>query len=186
MATVFLSGSRKISRLNDLIRGRIKDMTEQGFRIVVGDANGADRALQGYLADTHYRDVVVFCAGSACRNNLGSWTVKNVAVPGKGARREFYTEKDKAMANEADFGFVLWDGKSVGSVNNIFELLKRCKPVVVYFGPEKQFYNLKYPSDVQALLGRCAEDDYDNISKKVQLERRLEDLGAPVQGSLAF
>jgi hypothetical protein len=186
MATVFLSGSRKISRLNNLIRARIKNMTDQGLRIVVGDANGADKALQGYLADTHYRDVVVFCAGTACRNNVGSWTVKNVEVPGKSTGREFYAEKDKAMAKEADFGFVLWDGQSVGSVNNIFELVKSCKPVVVYFAPEKQFYNLKHPSDVQALLGRCAEDDYNNISKKVHLERRLEDLGAPLQGSFAL
>ena len=114
MATVFLSGSRKISRLNDLIRDRIKKMTAQGFRIVVGDANGADKALQGYLADSHYRDVVVFSAGSACRNNLGSWTVKNIEVPRKRTGRDFYAEKDKAMANEADFGFVLWDGKAQG------------------------------------------------------------------------
>ena len=64
--------------------------------------------------------------------------------------------------------------------------MKRCKPVVVYFAPEKQFYNLKQSSDVQALLGRCAEDDYDNISKKVQLERRLEDLSALAQGSFAL
>jgi hypothetical protein len=186
MTTVFLSGSRKVSRLNDLIRSRIKNMVEQGFRIVVGDANGADKALQAYLAHTQYQNVMVFCAGSACRNNIGSWNVKNVEVTGKRAGREFYAEKDKAMANEADFGLVLWDGKSAGSINNIFELVKRCKPVVVYFAPEKQFYNLKHPSDVRALLGRCTEDVYDSISRKVHIERRLEELGAPMQGSFAL
>jgi hypothetical protein len=61
--TVFLSGSRKISRLNDEIRLRLKTIISKEFEVVVGDANGADKALQSYLADINYEHVTVFCAG---------------------------------------------------------------------------------------------------------------------------
>jgi hypothetical protein len=36
-------------------------MIEKGFTILVGDANGADKAVQRYPADKDYRDVVVHC-----------------------------------------------------------------------------------------------------------------------------
>ena len=100
--------------------------------------------------------------------------------------RDFYTQKDKAMALEADYGFVLWDGKSAGSINNVFELLKGRKPAVVYFAPEKAFYTLKSPSNVRTLLRHCGEDDYRNLSKKIPVDRRLEDLAASPQGSLGL
>jgi hypothetical protein len=35
------------------------------------------------------------------------------------------------MAIEADYGFVLWDGKSPGSLNNIIELLNKNKKAPV-------------------------------------------------------
>lgn len=81
MKTVFLSGSRAISRLNPEIRGRLEKITEKAFRVVVGDANGADKALQGYLNERGYPDVTVYCSGSQCRNNMGAWRTENVEVP---------------------------------------------------------------------------------------------------------
>ena len=184
--TVFLSGSRKISRLNDAIRSRLKKMIDQNFCIVVGDANGADKALQSYLAGIHYHSVVVFCAGDACRNNLGAWDTKNIDVDPNLKGREFYAQKDKAMALEADYGFVLWDGKSSGSVNNVLELMKNRKPVVVYFAPEKSFHTLKSASDVKALLRRVDSSDYRSMNDKIHFDRRLQDLHESAQGTLSL
>jgi hypothetical protein len=184
MTTVFLSGSRKISRLNDGIRVRLKNIIEQGFEVIVGDANGADKALQSFFADMHYDKVVVFCAGNICRNNVGSWPTENVVVDPKLKGRDFYAQKDKAMASKADYGFVLWDGKSIGSITNVFELMKGRKPVVVYFGPEKAFYNLKQAEDVRSLLNHCDAEDYREIDRAVHFQRRLSDLQPAVQTSL--
>lgn len=184
--TVFLSGSRRVSRLNDMIRSRVDNMVRDDLRIVIGDANGADKALQNYLARENYHNVVVFCAGSTCRNNEGAWEVKKINVDPRVTGREFYTQKDKAMAREADCGLVLWDGKSAGAINNVLELLKGRKPVVVYLAPEKQFYTLKKPEDVRPLLDHCTEDDYRSISRKIQMDRRLEDLGVARQGALSL
>ena len=110
MTTVFLSGSRHLSKLNDAIKTRIDNMIEKSFRIFVGDANGADKAMQKFLSDAHYPNVVVFCAGENCRNNIGEWDVTQVPVNPKLKGRDFYTAKDKEMATKADYGvcYVGW------------------------------------------------------------------------------
>ncbi len=143
MTTVFLSGSRRISRLSAAVRTRLKNMIEKELRIVVGDANGADKAMQAYLSEEGYRNVKVYCAGPVCRNNVGSWSTHNINVDSNLKGRAFYTEKDKEMAKDADIGFILWDGQSSGSIANALELLGAGKAVVLFFAPEKEFHNIK-------------------------------------------
>lgn len=186
MTTVFVSGSRQLSRINDIIRSRINNMIENDFRIVVGDANGADKAFQKFLSDVQYSNVVVFCSGQRCRNNMGEWDKRHVSVDSSLKGRDFYTQKDKEMAAEADYGFVLWDGKSAGSINNVFELLKHGKPVVVYYSPEKQFFTISNLEDVKALLNKCDPDAIAAISKKIGLQSAIADLQSDTQGSLAL
>ena len=152
MSTVFLSGSRNISRLNDQIRERLQNMMRKELKIVVGDANGADKAMQSYLADQHYLFVTVFCSAGKCRNNIGSWPVEAVDVDPKLKGRAFYTVKDKAMAEAAEYGFVLWDGESKGSISNAETLLEAGKKVALYYAPSKGFVHLKAPQDLKPLL----------------------------------
>ena len=110
MSTVFIGGSRKISRLPAEVIARMDRMIAQDFAIVVGDANGADKAVQGYLASWSYARVEIFCSGDSPRNNVGAWPLRAVAVP-RGARGfAFYTQKDRVMAEEADYGLMIWDG----------------------------------------------------------------------------
>ena len=173
MTTVFLSGSRRLSRTNDAIRKRLENMISCGLHIIVGDANGADKAMQSYFAEAGYGHVTVYCAGTHCRNNVGGWTTRLVETNSNLKGRDFYVQKDKEMAKQADFGFVLWDGKSAGSMANMFELLKSNKTVVVYFGPEKEFYNLKSVDDADMLLTKCAPDTLNMICKKTKLTTPL-------------
>ena len=42
---VFIGGSRKISRLNDSLRKRIEQMIQKNLQILLGAANGADKAV---------------------------------------------------------------------------------------------------------------------------------------------
>ncbi|MDD2815677.1 MAG: hypothetical protein PHP00_08060 [Thiotrichaceae bacterium] len=156
MTTVFISGSREIRILTTLVRDRLQNIVNQQFSIVVGDANGADKAVQKYLAEINYTQVSVYYAGSLCRNNLGNWHVESIQVDAKLKGRDFYTQKDKAMAAQADYGFVLWDGKSIGSFNNINELLSRNKKVLVYFTPEQTFIPMSKSEDIQKFSGKSA------------------------------
>lgn len=186
MTTVFLSGSRKINRINDTIRQRIDNMVSKQLSIIIGDANGADKAMQSYLAEIAYPDVTVFCSGNRCRNNIGEWHTKNIVVTEHLSGRDFYAQKDKEMARLADFGLVLWDGKSSGSMANVLELLKLGTKVVVYFAPEKKFYNVGTTANVKALLAKCDPADFDEINKKIKLTSSLREVQNSKQPALMF
>ena len=186
MTTVFLSGSRGISRLNDKVRDRVKNMMDKKFRIIVGDANGADKALQEFLSDLKYSNVMVFCSGQVCRNNVGNWDIRKVIVDEKLRGRDFYTQKDREMTSEADYGFILWNGKSVGSIRNVLELLKRQKSVVVYFAPDKKFYTISRPDDARELLKRCDRKAIDAMQKKIKLNTAIGAMESTSQGVLSF
>ena len=67
MTTVFIGGSRKITRLNDTIRSRADNIMRQHFTVIIGDANGADKAMQSYFTAKGYRDVIVYCMDNRCR-----------------------------------------------------------------------------------------------------------------------
>lgn len=169
MTTVFLSGSRKIGRIGADIRRRIDNMVENSLTIVAGDANGADKAMQSYLAELKYRDVTIYFVGDAPRNNVGHWPTKNVHVNEGLSGRDFYAQKDREMAKIADFGFVLWDGKSSGSVQNMLWLLTEKKPVVVYFAPEKLFYNFRTENELVGVLANCDDAILNDIGRKISL-----------------
>nr|VFK40281.1 MAG: hypothetical protein BECKSD772F_GA0070984_105716 [Candidatus Kentron sp. SD]VFK44416.1 MAG: hypothetical protein BECKSD772E_GA0070983_103726 [Candidatus Kentron sp. SD] len=186
MTTVFISGSRKISRLNKEIKDRLKNLIIQEFEVVVGDANGADKAVQQFLLDESYPHVTVFCSGNACRNNLGNWKVSKIEVDPKLRGRAFYTKKDKEMAEIADYGFVLWDGKSPGSYSNIMELLKRNKKALVYYLPEKSFLTVSRLDDANGLLRKCDTVSQGEIRKKIKLPSLVKEIECMAQGALSF
>lgn len=174
MTTVFLSGSRRIGRIGKQVRGRMENMVQNGLAIVVGDANGADKAMQSYLHELRHPDVTVYFVGAAPRNNVGQWPAKNIAAGEGVSGREFYALKDREMASVADFGFVVWDGKSPGSVQNMLSLARQNKTVVVHVAPEERFYNLKTESELVDMLARCDDATLDDIGRKIALPDRLK------------
>jgi hypothetical protein len=143
MISVFVAGSRALSRLNPQLRERLDNIIRQNFTILIGDANGADRAVQAYLAKRAYQQVVVYCM-EACRNNVGEWPARlHAAEPSAKRDRHYYGIKDSAMSRDATCGFMLWDGVSKGTLTNVINLLNADKKVLLYIGPKKQFFNLR-------------------------------------------
>ena len=61
MTKVFIAGSRQITRLPAEVTIRIDTMIDKRFQILVGDANGADKAVQTCLAEKTYPHVLVHC-----------------------------------------------------------------------------------------------------------------------------
>ena len=57
---VFIAGSRHVSRLDAGVCRRLDNMIEKRLPILVGDANGADKAVQAYLHGKHYDLVQVY------------------------------------------------------------------------------------------------------------------------------
>jgi hypothetical protein len=154
VTSVFIGGSRAISKLNEALREKLDDFMDRGCTIFIGDANGADKAVQQYLASSGYERVVVYCM-DRCRNNIGHWPTSRIERPAGPRDFAYYAAKDKAMADDAKCGMMLWDGESKGTLNNIENLLGAGKKTLVYFSPEKTFYRLVTSDDLTQLVPRC-------------------------------
>lgn len=142
MIKVFIGGSRRIARLTEKVRARLDRIIEKRFPVLIGDANGADRAVQEYLNEQGYDRVEVFCMDGICRNNIGGWTTRRILAPGEAKGSAYYSLKDEEMTRKSTIGFMLWDGKSKGTLSNISRLLDQGKKVVVYIAHQDDFVTL--------------------------------------------
>ena len=77
------------------------------------------------------------------------WDVEKVAVSPHIRRFELYSAKDKEMAKQADYGFMIWNVKSMGTLNNIVNSVNDNKRVIVYFIPNIKFYTLRSQDDLK-------------------------------------
>lgn len=158
MNTVFIGGSRHVSRLSAQVKERLNNVINNGHQVVVGDANGADKAVQKHLLDAHYDKVTVFCSGEHPRNNLGEWQTHNVTPP-KGAKGfHFYAAKDREMAQAADFGLMIWDGKSPGTVLNVLRLIRARKIALLINVPDQTPISIKTPAQWCEFLSGCSAE----------------------------
>jgi len=172
MKKIFIGGSRRLSHLNRDILTRIDNIIASSFTILIGDANGADKSVQKYCAGMNYQNVIVFCSGSECRNNIGSWKTFYIRAEKKTRDIHFYTAKDLEMAKEADYGFMIWDGKSKGTFNNINELTKLSKKVLVYFQPMGKLHKISTSTDIEKLVAGCDKIFQEEFEKKLHVLRK--------------
>jgi hypothetical protein len=179
MTQVFIAGSRRLSRLNADVKRRLDTMIEKGFTILVGDANGADKAVQRYLAEKCYRNVIVHCMAGNCRNNLAKWPTRDVPAPPGARGFAYYATKDQAMVDDAEYGLMLWDGESKGTLNSVVNMVRQKKPVVVYLVPKKTFQNLRSPGDVTELLAKCDRATVQRFERELGIEQALYGLPQP-------
>jgi hypothetical protein len=99
-----------------------------------------------------------------CRNNVGNSPTREVAAPRGAKGFDYYSLKDCEMAEAAEYGLMLWDGKSKGTVSNVVNLSRDHKPAVVYVAPTKQFRTIKSLDDLKDLL---AEGDSESVERIV-------------------
>lgn len=170
MTKIFIAGSRHLSRLNAEVKHRIDTIVEKGFTVLVGDANGADKAVQRYLAENRYQNVLVHCMAGNCRNNIGKWPTRDVPAP-QGARGfAYYATKDQVMVDAADYGLMLWDGESKGTLNSVINMIRQSKPVVVYLAPHRTFQNLRSVEDISDLLSKCDRASVQRFERELGIE----------------
>lgn len=171
---VFIGGSRRISRINKHVKKRLDQIIQNEYTVIIGDANGADRCVQNYLFGKNYENVLVFCMGSKCRNNIGNWQIRSIQTAESNRDFHYYSTKDLEMVKEADYGFMIWDGRSKGTLGNIVDLLKECKKILVYFSPERNFYTLATTDDLKRILSKCDRTSIDALEKKLNSSAVLQ------------
>ena len=98
-----------------------------------------------------------------CRNNVGKWPARQLVPPHGAKGFDYYSVKDRAMAQAAAFGLMLWDGKSKGTVNNVVNLARDHKPVAVYVVPTGEFRTIRILDDLWDLLSGGDSDSVEPI-----------------------
>lgn len=182
MIKVFLGGSRNVSRLSPEVQERLNNIINKGHTVLIGDANGADKAAQKYFKDHSYNQVEVFCMEGVCRNNLGPWPVRS--IPSYNSKKDFdyYSMKDRVMAEEANVGLMIWDGKSRGTLTNVYRLVHQNKKVVVYSVPLKQFTSLNKREDWENFLLNVGVELREKIEKNEN--KKEQKYRKPIQRNL--
>jgi len=132
--SVFISGSIAIKTLPQEVKDSIHKIINNNMKILVGDANGIDSLVQDYCLSLNYFHVTVYSISSLPRYRASDkFGLKIVTVPTeiKGGR-ERQQEKDKAMTNDSQYSFIIWDGKSKGSYANVLRAFEQDKKIKLY------------------------------------------------------
>jgi adenine-specific DNA-methyltransferase len=146
-----------VTRLDAAVKQRLDRIVAKGLPVLIGDAAGADKAVQRYLDEHGHRHVEVFAAGDPPRNKRRELApARDIAWPlAKGIR--LLRGQGPRHGAEASVGLMLWDGQSRGTLMNVLRLADRGKTVVVYVQPRKAFVDIRTPADLSDLI-RTVDD----------------------------
>jgi|SRR5690625_2242544 len=172
---VFIAGPRALRSLNKKVIERLEKIISQNLTVLVGDAAGIDKQIQTFYNSKKYTNVKVFASNGKVRNNIGNWEVEAIKVDPKVRGFDFYAMKDLAMAKEADYGFMIWNGKSRGTFNNILNLVKFEKTVLVYVTVKRRFYTIKSMGDVETLKNELSSKGNEKKNKEI-IDNQVEQL----------
>lgn len=176
MPTVFAAGSLNIKHLHPLFLERLRNVVASNMDVVVGDADGADKAIQESLHELGAISVTVYCSGPRPRNNVGGWPIQVVSSEAEPGTRAFFTAKDLEMAKVADYGLMVWDGKSTGTLSNTIELLRRGKKSVVFVNRDRTFITVSDVDALRKLASLMSETARNKAESKIRLSSKIADI----------
>jgi predicted XRE-type DNA-binding protein len=188
MTTVFIAGSISINRLHEKVQERINKIVSSDFNVVVGDADGADTSIQECLKKYQANKVTVYCTGDAPRNNVAEWPVHRVSSNAKAGSRTYFIAKDLEMARKSDYGLMIWDCKSTGTLSNVIELLREKKKSVVFVNKNTDFVTISDKTGLDHLLTFMSDHARAKAEEKVGLSSKIasivhEQLSLDVSGN---
>ena len=131
---------------------KLESICEKEYDVLVGDADGIDSSVQKFLNERNYKNVTIYASKGIARNNYGDWKIENVVVDSNVTGFDFYVQKDLEMAKDSDIGFMIWNGKSKGTFNNMINLLNLDKEVILYYVPNQKFYQFKQMNDLEEFI----------------------------------
>jgi len=140
MSKVFISGSISIKKLPISVEASIKKIIDAKLEIVVGDADGIDTMVQNYCKQLNYSAVTVYSIYRTPRYKIKDFKNKYIVAQSDSKKeRELQQEKDEAMTMDSEYSFIVWDGKSKGSYNNILRAINKKKKIKLYLNYETCF-----------------------------------------------
>lgn len=165
-----------IKNLDHKVRERIANVLELDYDVVVGDADGVDTSIQQLLMEYGANKTTVYCTGKRPRNNVANWPVHCVTTYHAPGSRAYFTAKDIEMAKDADYGLMIWDAKSPGTLSNVIELLTRKKNALVFVNKEKAFKKIVDVNGLEELVSCMSNHAKVKADSKIQLLERISAL----------
>lgn len=178
---VFLGGSIRLNALPNSVKQLITEEISRGRSFAVGDAAGIDLAFQQFLKNQSVRALTVFHS-DILRNNIGNWPTEFVHSDLKSSGKDKFTVKDRKMANLADCGIMVWDGKSAGTLANVLDLLQQKKPCQIFLSPRGRLYLVTTLQELDEIL---RSEDYREVlgeaNKRLEkFKRRAKKSASPI------
>jgi hypothetical protein len=173
MVTIFTAGSMNIKRLDPAFVDRLAKIVSSNLNVVVGDADGADTSIQQVLHELNASSVAVYCSGVKPRNNVGDWPVHPVFSAAEKGTRAYFTAKDLEMAEVADYGLMMWDANSTGTLSNVIELIRRKKTCVVFVNKHKKFVTVSNAKGLHQLVELMSDKARLKAESKIKLQSKI-------------
>ncbi len=141
MSRVFISGSISLNQLPNEVMQSFDNIISQNMEVYVGDAKGVDVATQQYFSSKNYTNVTVCTIYEKPRNIVADFfKIQKIFYDETlKSEREKQTAKDDYMTQHSNYSFVIWDGKSKGSYNNINRAFHYDKKLKVYITNEQRY-----------------------------------------------
>lgn len=80
------------------------------------------------------------------------------------------------MAEAADYGLMIWDAKSTGTLSNVIELLSRKKKSLVFVNKEKEFKVVGDVNQLKELITFMSDHAKQKANEKIKLFDRISSL----------
>lgn len=170
---IILGGSRHLEFIPSEVGTRLQEWMEQSAGFLVGDAPGTDRAFQMFLKSKKYPAVTVFTSADEIRNNLGNWEVQKIESGLKSKSSAVHAFKDRKMSQIADFGLMIWDCKSAGTLSNVIDLLEQGKNCYIWVAPDSDLYQFDNSPSLAKWMEKYPEVR-DEASKRLSTFRKRE------------
>ncbi len=135
MKKVFISGSISLKALPNIVKKSLQTIQEKNIHVLVGDAKGIDSLIQEYFSKKLYFNLTIcsiYKIPRHCKNNNFKTILIDVDMDIKSERKK-QEKKDEYMSLNSDYSFIIWDGKSKGSFNNIQRAIEYDKLLKVYY-----------------------------------------------------
>ncbi len=135
MKKVFISGSISLKALPNIVKKSLQTIQEKNIHVLVGDAKGIDSLIQEYFSKKLYFNLTIcsiYKIPRHCKNNNFKTILIDVDMDIKSERKK-QEKKDEYMSLNSDYSFIVWDGKSKGSFNNIQRAIEYDKLLKVYY-----------------------------------------------------
>lgn len=83
------------------------------------------------------------------------------------------------MAETANYGLMIWDAKSTGTLSNVIELLKTKKKSVVFVNKAKAFVNVSDGESLERLIENMSDVAKAKAERKIGLSSKVAMFNQP-------